>query len=74
MASYVKHNRLFAYFFFCVNRENGSISVDPFTLALFPYKTFMGLRLLQDLFVVNISEKNEAAAAKAKQRPTRARR
>jgi len=49
-------------FLTAVNRENGSLSLDPF--RDYPNKTYMALELLQGVFTAMIKKKTEAAVKK----------
>jgi hypothetical protein len=49
-----------------VNRENGSLALDPF--ASYPIKSYMVIELLQQLFVEHIKEKNEEAIKRSRRK------
>lgn len=50
----------------CVNRENGTMALDPF--KPYPVKSYMAMELLQGVLVNQIKEKNEEAMRKARRK------
>jgi len=53
-------------FLTAVNRENGSLSLDPF--ASYPNKTYVVLETIQNVFIKMIKDKTEAAIKKSRRR------
>ena len=57
----LKWGLLLSIFLTAVNRENGSLQIDPLDALAYPSKTYEGLRILQNEFIRHIKEEADKA-------------
>jgi hypothetical protein len=64
----------FDIFLTAVNRENGSLSIDPLDALCYPFRTYQALRAIQDEFIVTIKKRQDELMAEQRRNAATGRR